>query len=243
MKLVKLNAINSTNTYLKQLSKDDDISNWTIVTAEFQTVGRGQVESKWESEIGKNLICSLLIKFESLEVKDQFYLNCAISIGIYNALKKYKLPQLKIKWPNDIMSENKKLGGILIENSLKISKIYKSVVGIGINVNQDRFSKHLPMAISMKQIFNNDFDREIILKEIVSSIKKQIKLLNQFNFALLHKKYEEVLYKINSPQMFESNNQKFLGQITGVTNQGKLKVKLDNNIIKQFAFKEIKYLT
>ena len=242
MKIVKLNAINSTNTYLKQLAKDVEIGDWTVVTAEFQTLGRGQVQTKWESKHGKNLLCSILIKFENLEIDNQFYLNCAISLGIYNALKKYKLPELKIKWPNDIMSDNKKLGGILIENSLKNKKIYKSVVGFGLNINQYKFPDYLPSVISMKQILKTDFDRDTILKELVASIKKQVELLNQFEFELLHKKYEEVLYKKNVPYIFKSKNQKFLGKIIGVNKNGKLKVKIDNNYVKTFAFKEIKFL-
>ena len=242
MKIVKLNAINSTNTYLKQLAKDVEIGDWTVVTAEFQTLGRGQVQTKWESKHGKNLLCSILIKFENLEIDNQFYLNCAISLGIYNALKKYKLPELKIKWPNDIMSDNKKLGGILIENSLKNKKIYKSVVGFGLNINQYKFPDYLPSVISMKQILKTDFDRDTILKELVASIKKQVELLNQFEFELLHKKYEEVLYKKNVPYIFKSKNQKFLGEIISVNKNGKLKVKIDNNYVKTFAFKEIKFL-
>ena len=87
MKLFKLDAINSTSIYLKQLSKGIDISNWTVVTAEYQTSGRGQMQTKWDSEWSKNLIFSMLIKFDNLKASNQFYLNCAISIGIFNALK------------------------------------------------------------------------------------------------------------------------------------------------------------
>ena len=242
MKIVKLNAINSTNTYLKQLAKDVEIGNWTIVTAESQTQGRGQVDTKWESEHSKNLLCSLLIKFERLEVKEQFYLNCAISLGIYNTLKRYELPELKIKWPNDIMSDNKKLGGILIENSLKNKKIYRSIVGIGLNINQEIFPEYLPNATSLKKIFKSNFDRNTILDELIVSIKEQIELLNQNKFELLHKNYDEALYKIHVSHIFESKNQKFLGEIIGVNKKGELKVLIDNNSLRTFAFKEIKFI-
>ncbi len=243
MKLFKLDAINSTSIYLKQLSKGIDISNWTVVTAEYQTSGRGQMQTKWDSKRSKNLIFSMLIKFDNLKASNQFYLNCAISIGIFNALKEYKLPQLKIKWPNDIMSVNKKLGGILIENSLMNDKIYQTVVGVGLNINQVTYPDYLPKAVSMKQILKNDFDRDKILIKIVNSIKTQIDILNQGEFKTLHQNYENVLFKKGKVLMLENKNQlKFLGKLIGVSKQGKLMVELENESVTEFDFKEIKFI-
>lgn len=243
MILVKLDAIGSTNTYLKQLSKNVDTKNWTVVTAEFQTFGRGQMQTIWISDRGKNLICSILIKFDKLKVKNQFYLNCAISLGIYNALDNYNLLQLKIKWPNDIMSVSKKVVGILIENSLKNDNIYQTIIGIGLNVNQDNFSKALPKAISMKQILKRELNRDKILVTLVDSIKKQVDILNQGRFEMLHQNYEKVLFKKDQAQMFEDmNRQKFIGKIISVSTKGMLCVELENEGIKEYGFKEIKFL-
>ncbi len=242
MKIVKLNAINSTNTYLKQLAKEIGTSNWTVVSAEFQTSGRGQVQSKWVSDKGKNLMFSILIKFEALKIKNQFYLNCAISLGFFEALKKYSLPQLKIKWPNDIMAVNKKIGGVLIENSLMNDSIYQTVVGIGLNINQKLFSEDLPKAISMINLLNKEFDQNEILFQIVGSIQVQIKLLEDNKFELLHRNYERQLFKKDKACMFEENGIKFLGKILGVTNQGLLIIEKENQIIKEYNFKEVKFL-
>ncbi|MCD6544483.1 MAG: biotin--[acetyl-CoA-carboxylase] ligase [Flavobacteriaceae bacterium] len=242
MKLFKLDAINSTNTYLRQLSKKKKTDNWTVISAEYQTIGRGQVDTKWVSDKGKNLIFSVLINYDTLIIQDQFYLNSAISLGIYNALLKYNLPKLKIKWPNDIMAENKKMGGILIENSLKNDKIYQSVVGIGLNVNQEDFLGYSFQTISMKNILNLDIDRNNLLNEIIFSIKHYIDLLNKHEFSFLHAAYESVLFRINKPHMFESNGQVFLGKITGVTKDGKIKIEDKNKQIHYFYFKEVKYL-
>ncbi|MCF6298034.1 MAG: biotin--[acetyl-CoA-carboxylase] ligase [Flavobacteriaceae bacterium] len=243
MFLVKLNATNSTSTYLRQLVKNNDMNNWTVVTAEFQTLGRGQMQTKWISDKCKNLICSILIKFDDLKIEDQFYLNCAISLGIFNALQNYNLPQFKIKWPNDIMSASRKLGGILIENSLKNDKIYQTIVGIGLNINQDDFPSTLPKAISMKQILKQEFDRNKILIQIVNSIKLQVNLLNQGKFELLYQNYIKILFKKDQVQMFEDNRQqKFMGKIIGVSKQGLLCIMLENEQIKKYNFKEIKYL-
>ncbi len=242
MKLFKLDAINSTNTYLRQLSKKKETKNWTVVSAEYQTTGRGQVNTKWVSDKGKNLIFSVLINYDSLIIQDQFYLNSAISLGIYHTLLKYNLPKLKIKWPNDIMAENKKLGGILIENSLKNDKIYQSVVGVGLNVNQEDFLGYPFQAISMKNMLNIAIDRDKLLNKIISSIKHYINLLNKREFSFLHAAYENVLFKINKPHMFESNGQVFLGKITGVSKDGKINIEDENEQIRKFYFKEVKYL-
>jgi len=243
MFLVKLDAINSTNSYLKELSKALTARNWTVVSTDFQSLGRGQMHTKWESERNKNLTFSVLIKFENFKVKNQFYLNCAIALGIYHVLESYKLPQLKVKWPNDIMSDNKKLGGILIENSLMNDRIYQTVVGMGINVNQKEFPPQLVKAVSMQQILNKSMDRDSLLIKIVESLKIQIKLLEEEKFDTLFENYLGVLFKKNIPSMFENkNNQKFLGKIIGVTSEGKLKIEKENQVIEEFKFKEIKYI-
>jgi len=242
MKLFKLDAINSTNTYLRQLSKNSGTENWTVVSAEYQTLGRGQLENKWISDKGKNLILSILIKCDALKIQNQFYLNCAVSLGIYEALLLYDLPKLKIKWPNDIMADNKKLGGILIENLLKSDCICQSIVGIGLNVNQDDFSPYPFKAVSIKNLKDISTDRDILLHKIIQSIKKYINLLNNKKFDLLHQKYEAVLFQVNKPQMFQSKDLVFLGKIIGVKNDGKILIEDKNEQIKSFYFKEVKYL-
>ena len=243
MFLVKLDAINSTNSYLKDLSKAINTKNWTVVSTEFQSSGRGQMHTKWESERSKNLICSVLIKHDKIIIQDQFYLNCAISLGIYNALKDYNLPQLRVKWPNDIMAVNKKLGGILIENSVINNKIHQSVVGIGLNVNQESFPEYLPKAVSIKQILKENFDRRILLNQVIKSMKEQIILLEEGKFETLHQNYEEVLYKKNIPQMFENkDNQRFLGIVLGITSSGNLIVEKEDHSKQEFGFKEIKFI-
>ena len=243
MYLVKLNAITSTNSYLRELSKKVESINWTVVTAESQSHGRGLMKSKWESEEGKNLLCSILIKFKKFNIKDAFYLNCAISIGIHIALSKYQIPSLKVKWPNDIMSVSKKLGGILIENKLKNDYIYQSIIGIGLNVNQEHFPSNLPEAISMNQILGIEFDRDKILVNIVESIKAQIHLLEEAKLEELHIEYEHLLYKKGQVQMFENKEQqKLIGKIDGVSKEGKLRVVFENGMIKEYDFKELKFL-
>ena len=243
MYLVKLDATTSTNTYLRDLLKKVKTPDWTVVTAEFQSLGRGQSKAEWESEVGKNLLCSILIRFDELKIVDNFYLSCAIAIGVYKALNRYNLPNLSLKWPNDIMSGSRKLGGILIENSLKRDYIYQSIVGLGLNINQNNFPMDLPNAISMKQIKKVAFSRIEILKEIVDSIKETIHLLKIHKLDVLHKQYEKILFKNGEVQMFEDlNKNQFLGKIIGVNPNGMLKVENEENFVKLYDHKQIVFL-
>jgi BirA family biotin operon repressor/biotin-[acetyl-CoA-carboxylase] ligase len=213
------------------------------VTAEFQSLGRGLTRTEWASEEGKNLLCSILIKFDKLKITNSFYLSCAISIGVYNAISKFNLPHLSVKWPNDIMSGSSKLGGILIENSLKNEHIYQTIVGLGLNINQDSFPVSLPNAISMKQIKREDFSRDEILIKIVDEIKETINLLKCNEFDILHKKYENILFKNGEVQMFEDiNKNQFSGKIIGVNRNGMLKVENEKKNLEHYDHKQIKFL-
>ena len=137
MSLIKLSAIDSTNDYLKVLSRNQIIENFTTVVAEKQTQGKGQMGATWISEEGKNLIMSILVKDYLIHTNAIFNLNIAFSLAVITALKKKNIPDLSIKWPNDILSGGKKISGILIENSIKSNKIYSTIIGTGINISQE----------------------------------------------------------------------------------------------------------
>ena len=132
MKIVKLNAIDSTNTYLKDLIKLTTVENWTVIVTDNQVKGKGQFDNKWISDKGKNLTFSILVKFESLKIKQQFYLNYSVSIALYNVLRYYIPEKLTVKWPNDILSANHKICGILIESSINNSNVNHAIIGIGL---------------------------------------------------------------------------------------------------------------
>jgi len=243
MYLFKLDATDSTNSYLRDLSKNKDLGKWTVVTSEYQTKGRGQKGSEWQSDKGKNLICSILIKLDDFNAEDQFMLNCAVSVGIHHYLKRYKLPKLRIKWPNDIMSVSKKLGGILIENTLVTNKISQCIIGIGININQEKFSDELPMAISIKQLTNQETRRDIFLQDLLNSIQNKFELIFTNQYEKLWNEYESSLYRKDVAHMFENEKgDQFMGIIRGVTKQGKLKIEKEDSSIDTFNFKEIRYL-
>ncbi|WP_428742378.1 biotin--[acetyl-CoA-carboxylase] ligase [Tenacibaculum sp.] len=242
MKIIKLNAIDSTNTFLKNMVSKMSIDDFTVVVAKTQTKGRGQMNSEWVVEEGKNLTFSVYSSFIGLDVTNHKYLNFCVSLSVYEALNDLKLPDLKVKWPNDILSGNKKLAGILIENSLKVSNISSSVIGIGVNVNQDSFSKKLPNASSIKMILKKEIDLDVLLDNILSKMKDKFDLLAKKEFQLLEKAYLQVLYKKNVPTMFKnSQNILFMGKIIGVSKSGNLQIELENETIQEFGLKEVSF--
>ncbi|MDY7396927.1 biotin--[acetyl-CoA-carboxylase] ligase [Aureibaculum sp. 2210JD6-5] len=243
MKIVKLNAIDSTNAYLRDLIKQTDVKNATVVIAEEQTKGKGQGDNKWASEKGKNLTFSVLVKFDNLNVAHQHMLNYSISIAIYNVLRYYIPNKLSVKWPNDILSASKKICGILIECVLKNSNVNYAIVGVGLNVNQVKFDKHLTKATSLKKILNKTIDKEELLEKILLEIQFQIIALRKQEFKKIKERYEAVLYKKGIPSMFKGLDKKeFLGKIIGTSMMGNLVVELEDESLKEFGQKEIKFI-
>ena len=242
MKLIKLDAIDSTNDFLKGLSQRENLENYTAVTAKTQTKGRGQRGAIWNSESGKNLIASILINNSIQKNTLIFDLNVIVTISVIEALKSFKISNLKIKWPNDIMAENKKVAGILIENTIKEQGIINSVIGIGLNVNQIDF-QNLPKASSLKNIMGKDFDIDEILIEIISKLKINFDFFENDLTGILWDKYHKYLFKKGIPTLFEDYFQnKFMGIIQKVNSNGELLILLEDDSLKTFEIKEITML-
>ena len=241
MKLIKLDAIDSTNDFLKGLSSKQDLQNYTVISAENQLNGKGQMGSKWHSESGKNLIMSVLVKDYLLDNDSFFNLNIVASLAVIRVLESYTIPELSIKWPNDIMSANKKIGGILIENSLKGDGTITSIVGLGLNINQIQYD-NLPRASSLAIICNTFFDKEEILFKIVSRMEEMISIYKE-NETSLWEEYSNNLFKIGIPTAFSDENDiNFMGIIMGVSSIGKLQIQLEDDSICEYNLKEVQML-
>ena len=241
MKLIKLDAIDSTNEFLKGLSSKQNIENFTVVSAENQFKGKGQRGAVWSSEASKNLVMSILIKDFLSDITQIFTLNVAVSLAVMEALESLNIPNLSIKWPNDIMSYNKKIGGILIENVIKSDGTINSVVGLGLNVNQINF-ENLPKASSMAVIAAKQFNKEEVLLKVAENIEKNA-ATGKKDAAILWEKYVFNLYKRGIPMAFSNaKNIKFMGIIHGVSAIGKLQVLLEDDSICEYDIKEIQML-
>jgi len=242
MNLIKLDAIDSTNDFLKKLSQNESIENLTVVTAKSQTNGRGQMGAKWNSEARKNLITSILIKDLLLDINAIFDLNVAVALAVIKALEHLEIPDLAIKWPNDIVAENKKIGGILIENSIKSNGTIESVVGIGLNVNQTNF-ENLPKASSLKCISKKYFEVDDVLIKIFNEIKLNLLPIKNQELGHLWKRYNDKIFKKGTPMPFEDLDKKrFMGIIQKVKSNGQLEILLEDDSLKCFQIKEIQML-
>ncbi|MDG2194561.1 MAG: biotin--[acetyl-CoA-carboxylase] ligase [Polaribacter sp.] len=242
MKIIKLDAIDSTNSFLKEMAQKTPLQNYTVVTASVQKKGKGQMGAGWVSEPHKNLLCSVFVAFDTLLVKDQVFLNYAVSIAVYNVLKEYELPKLQIKWPNDIMSDAKKISGILIENIIQSRYVRSTVIGIGINVNQVKFPQNLPNATSIKKSIHQEIDIDILLQKIVIALESTLKLVTASNKQILESRYIELLYKKNTPTMFRDDEDVlFMGMVIGVSSVGKLQVQLEDDSVREFGIKEVSF--
>ncbi|NBL65303.1 biotin--[acetyl-CoA-carboxylase] ligase [Flavobacterium sp. NST-5] len=242
MNIIKLDAIHSTNDYLKSLVQKQFVENLTVITAEHQFNGRGQMGSQWLVEQGKNLTFSVLVKDLLLDINAIFHLNVAVAVSIIETLSILKIDNLAIKWPNDILAGNKKVGGILIENMIRNGGEIFSIVGIGINVNQQDFN-HLPQAGSLLTVTGVEFDKTKLMLELLHNLGRNISSVMNENTTLIWNKYHQYLYKKNIPMAFETlDGQKVMGIIQGVNNFGKLVVLLADDTIKHYNIKEIKML-
>jgi BirA family transcriptional regulator, biotin operon repressor / biotin---[acetyl-CoA-carboxylase] ligase len=237
--LIFVPECNSTNTLAQQLGQQPSVSDGTLVITDNQTAGRGQRGNSWEVEPGANFTFSLILKTGFLPAQDQFGLNMAISVGILDYLKSHLKSNVHIKWPNDILVENRKVCGILIENSIKGSLISHSVVGVGLNVNQIQFTHD--RATSLKKETGKTFSLHDELENLLWCVEKFYMLLRQQNYTLLQEYYYQHLYGLNEERKFKSSGTEWTGTITGVDHAGRLKVQTTEGE-KVFSFKEIEFV-
>ncbi|MDR0230302.1 MAG: biotin--[acetyl-CoA-carboxylase] ligase [Flavobacteriaceae bacterium] len=242
MNLIKLDATASTNTYLRELSNSCDLDNFTVVVAENQFAGKGQRGTLWSTEIGNNLTFSVFVKDFLPSAEFVFDLNILVALSIYKALKNNFELTFYIKWPNDILAENKKVGGVLIENMLKASGSVHSIIGIGINVNQENF-EFLPQGSSLAKLLGEKIDKELVLELILEELKTH---LTDFSINKMNTYWEEyrlALFRKDVVSAFEHvDGKRFSGIIRTVTKYGMLQVEAEDNELYEYALKEIKLL-
>ena len=239
MYLIKLNAISSTNDFLKDYDKSVDLPNFTVVWADVQTKGKGQMGNVWLTEGAKNLTFSLLLKGDWVKIELLQTINVMVANAVLKALKQFNLTNIYVKWPNDILSYNKKIAGILIENSFKANGSIETIVGIGINVSQTNFDE-FPLASSIQNQYNIAIDKQLLLNTIVEILKQSISIFNDKDEWAY---YHDNLFRKDVLSVFEFNNgNKFNGIIKKVNHHGQLVVQLEDDDLQCFNLKEVKLL-
>ena len=237
---IHLESVSSTNSYLLCHNSSTD-HRITIVTADYQTAGKGQGVNTWESEPGKNLLFSMLIHPKSILASHQFVISMAISLAIKDALSEY-IDDVHVKWPNDIYYKDKKICGILIENNISGNSIKDCVIGIGVDVNQRLFLSDAPNPVSMYHILGHDTDLNELLNTIVDKFDSYLHDLEINQITILKSKYISSLYRRLGTYLYADKVGEFMADLITVEDDGHLVLKDSENRIRKYAFKEVAFI-
>lgn len=238
MKIIELDRTISTNTYAAKLDPQPEMP--FIVRANFQEKGRGQGDHSWESEANKNLLFSIVFEPKQIPVDKNFFVSKFIAICLLEFIRKYE-PHAIIKWPNDILVNEKKIAGILIENTILSSSINRSIAGIGVNINEEIGLKN-SKAISLKDLTANDFDISELLKEFIDVFISKSSLLSESGLKKINGEYLDNLFHLKQNSCFKSGDSSFEAMITDVQDDGQIVLKLESGELKRYSFGEIEYL-
>jgi len=231
----------STNSHAALLLKEKKLPEGTIIHTNFQKAGKGYSGNKWESEDSKNLLFSIIIYPSFVKAPDQFYVSMSISLGICDFLQGI-IPGCSVKWPNDIYIKNDKIAGILIESTIIADKIESSIVGIGLNVNQQKFITDAPNPVSISQISGMIYDLEIIMKGLATDIDRRYKQLIAGEMAEIKNEYISNLYRLNEWSLYRDITGIFSGRILTIGEFGSLIIERPDLGIRTYAFKEIEFI-
>lgn len=251
---IELSSIDSTNNYAFEQIHANMAQPGTCYFAHEQTHGKGQRSKSWTSAKGANIILSIVLKPFFLQPFQQFHLSACIATATHQFLANYAPGYLTIKWPNDLYWQNKKLGGILIENIIggtdrdkkkpgesdQSSNWKWAVIGIGININQTKFPDEIKNAVSLKQITGKDYKPVEAAKKLCEVIEHSLQLLNEKGVDSFLKLYNAVLYKKGELVKFKKGSRNFEATVKAVTESGHLVVK--HSIEEQFSFGELEWL-
>ncbi len=230
----------STNDYLKRLNKEKELSAPIVVYTDYQTKGKGQAGNRWDAERGKNLLFSLYLKPNNLHLNDYFVITEIITIAIQKTLS-YFTEDITIKWPNDIYWQDKKIGGVLIENSICQSQITSTIIGVGLNINQKNFHPNLPNPISLYHIIHKE---QNLIKLLNAICEATISFFKNIDRDKIHNQYVEKLFRIDEKHYYIDVNSKerLKAMLITVNHQGQLILRTERDEIKKYYFKEVEYL-
>ena len=238
-------SIGSTNTYLRELGGGDPAYDYEVAVADFQTAGRGQKGNTWESEQGKNLLFSILAHPKNIKVREQFYISEAIALAVSDSVMAAIGPQfaheVSVKWSNDVYWKEFKMAGILIENTLQGDRILDTVVGVGLDVNQEVFLSDAPNPISLKNITGRDYDRDALLSDIVERFKGYMELQADKR-SDVDKLYRNRLFRREGYHRFRDAQGEFEACIEGIRPDGCLMLQTTGGEHRVYEFKQVQFI-
>lgn len=239
-KIIFREKVSSTNDVAETLIREGAAGDGTIIWAGEQLSGRGQKGNLWESESGMNLTMSLILRPNFLSPEKQFLISKVISLGLAGFLKGY-IDNVTIKWPNDIYVRGDKIAGILIESSISGNIIDSTISGIGLNVNQEKFTSGAPNPVSMKNITGNEYRIEEIISELCNHLNYWYTRLADGDYSTIDSEYRSSLYRLDRVAPYIVSGLKIDGIIRGVDQFGHLLLEDEGGSVRKFAFREIEF--
>lgn len=230
----------STNTYMKMHAREGK-ETFVLCTADYQTAGRGQAGNHWESDPACNLLFTLAHHAPPVSPTQQFVLSQAVALAIVDALQQHipsEASLFSIKWPNDIYWNDRKIAGILIEHELTNMHILRTLIGVGLNVNQPTFHSDAPNPISMFQITGKTYNREILLRDLIEAYIQRLRS----SFEAINSAFHDCLYRRDVPARFRDAEGEFEGIIEGTDPYGRLRIRKSDGSLHHYAFKEVSYI-
>ena len=235
----------STNSLLRELVIKESLAEGSVVVADFQTAGRGQIGNTWESEAGNNLMFSLVLYPTCIPANRQFLISQIAALSVKETLDSYT-DHVTVKWPNDIYWRDKKICGILIENDLSGHFIGRSISGIGININQDEFHSDAPNPVSLKQITGQEHDRYEILSHILKRVQIYYNGLQTEDgstyTAEIAARYARSLFRRRGFHPYEDADGRFSARLLRVEQDGRFVLEDENGKEREYLFKEVQYI-
>jgi len=232
-----LSSVDSTNNYAARPEMQSKIQDKTVIMAANQSKGKGQHRNSWESEVGKNLLISIVIKPKDLPIEKQFFISFSTALALKETVSFFLSKNAKIKWPNDIYINTHKIAGILIENSISSNKISRSIIGIGLNVNQINFS--IKNATSLKLIKKEDFVLKSVLEYLLYRFDYHYKNILENGSKIQSLYNSNLMGKGEWISFLTPKHEPFKAKVIGASTQGKLRLELQNGAIQEFAHKEV----
>ncbi len=222
-------------------ARDEKYHEGDVVWADFQTAGRGQRGHEWHSRKGENLTFSVVLEPTFVPIAEQFAVSEVVALSLVDMLAEYDI-EARIKWTNDIYVGDRKLVGILIEHSLATSALRRTIVGIGINVNQTEFDASLPNPVSMAQLLGKQLDAEEVLQRFLAHLQRNYEVLREMQNSL-HQRYNELLYRLGEFHTYAlPSGEKFCAKILGTAPSGALRLENKQGETKEYLFKEIEFV-
>ena len=240
-RIIRIDETDSTNRWMKeliQLHPSEETQHEMVVVCDYQTAGRGCGSNSWEAEQGKNLLMSVLMHPKKVSARTQFIITQIVSVALCRTIETVigSEHRVTIKWPNDIYVGDKKISGVLIENSIEGRRIKDCIIGIGLNVNQTEFRSDAPNPVSIAQLTGKEMDRDEVLNTFLEELSKQCENRN------IHRDYLRKMYRCDGMYPFETEGTRFMARVAGVNDDGRLMLEDENGIAHLFRFKEVTFI-